>query len=182
MTEESLIQSLKQGSYEAFDTIYQMYSKRLYAYSLLFTKSSEEAEDIVQDVFIRIWTNRENIRQNETLRSLLFIMAKNRLIDAYRSRLNHPVYEEFVKYAESLSVDDTHSHLEYNEFVRQLRKAISTLPPTQRKVIRLSRMQQRSIKEIAEKLSLSEQTVKNQLSLGLKSLRSKLRDFLYILI
>ncbi|HCC52396.1 MAG TPA: RNA polymerase sigma-70 factor [Porphyromonadaceae bacterium] len=179
--EQSLIQALKQGSHKAFDRIYQMYSKRLYAYSLQFTKSPEEAEDIVQDVFVKIWTNRDHIRQNETLRSLLFIMAKHHLINAYRSRLNHPVYEEYVKYTETLSADDAHYNLEYNEFAQYVRSTIRTLPPTQQKVIVLSRMQQLSNKEIAEKLSLSKQTVKNQLSLGLKSLKDKLGEVSFIL-
>jgi RNA polymerase sigma-70 factor (ECF subfamily) len=182
ITEQSLIQALKQGSHKAFDRIYQMYSKRLYAYSLQFSKSPEESEDIVQDVFIKLWTNKENIKQNETLRSLLFIMAKHHLINAYRSRLNHPAYEEYIKYTETLSVDDAHYHIEYTEFIQQVRKAIDSLPSTQQKVVILSRMQHLSNRKIAEKLSLSEQTVKNQLSLGLKSLKEKLGIFSFILM
>lgn len=93
--EQYLIHDLKRGSHKAFDKIYQMYSKRLYAYSLQFTKSSEESEEIVQEVFVKLWSNRINIRQDETLRSLLFIMAKHRLINAYRQKINHPIYEEY---------------------------------------------------------------------------------------
>jgi len=92
ITEKNLIRELKNGSSRAFDKIYQMYSKRLYAYSVQFTKSSEEAEEIIQDVFVKLWQNRANIRQEETLRSLLFIMAKHHLINAYHSKVNHPVY------------------------------------------------------------------------------------------
>ena len=166
--EERLISALKLGSGKAFDSIYQMYSKRLYAYCLQFTKSPEESEEIVQDVFVKLWQNRTLIRQNETLRSLLFIMAKHQLINAYRSKVNHPVYEEFIDYKDTLSVEDAHTRLEYNEFKQAFQKAIDSLPDTQRKVISLSRIHQLSNKEIAEKLSLSEQTVKNQISLGLK--------------
>lgn len=175
-----LIQDLKRGSHKAFDKIYQIYAKRLYAYSLQFTKSPEESEEIVQEVFVKLWTNRMKIRQNETLRSLLFIMAKHHLINAYRFKINHPVYEEYVNYMDILSTEDAHHKLEYNEFVLRLRKIIKTLPVTQQKVIHLSRLQQLSNKEIAEKLSLSEQTVKNQLSLGLKSLKEKLNKILLL--
>lgn len=122
------------------------------------------------------------IKQNETLRSLLFIMAKHHLINAYRFRINHPVYEEYVNYMDILSTEDAHHKLEYNEFVLRLRKIIKTLPVTQQKVIHLSRLQQLSNKEIAEKLSLSEQTVKNQLSLGLKTLKEKLSKVLLSLM
>lgn len=175
-----LIQDLKRGSHKAFDKIYQIYAKRLYAYSLQFTKSPEESEEIVQEVFVKLWSNRMKIKQNETLRSLLFIMAKHHLINAYRFRINHPVYEEYVNYMDILSTEDAHHKLEYNEFVLRLRKIIKTLPVTQQKVIHLSRLQQLSNKEIAEKLSLSEQTVKNQLSLGLKSLKEKLNKILLL--
>lgn len=177
-----LIQDLKRGSHKAFDKIYQIYAKRLYAYSLQFTKSPEESEEIVQEVFVKLWSNRMKIKQNETLRSLLFIMAKHHLINAYRFRINHPVYEEYVNYMDILSTEDAHHKLEYNEFVLRLRKIIKTLPVTQQKVIHLSRLQQLSNKEIAEKLSLSEQTVKNQLSLGLKTLKEKLSKVLLSLM
>jgi RNA polymerase sigma-70 factor (ECF subfamily) len=172
--EALLIQSLKAGSYKAFDRIYRMYAKRLYAYSLRFTKSPEDAEEIVQDVFVRLWTDREKIRQEDTLRSLLFIMTRHHVINAFRSRINQPVYEDYVDYINDISVNDTHHHIEYQEFVMKLKKALKTLSATQQKVITLSRMQQLSNMEIAEKLSLSVQTVKNQLSTGLKLLKEKL--------
>jgi RNA polymerase sigma-70 factor (ECF subfamily) len=174
--EAHLISSLKDGSHKAFDSIYRMYARRLYAYSLQFTKSREEAEDIVQDVFVKLWTSREKIRQEDTLRSLLFIMAKHHIINAFHSKINQPVYEEYVNYRAEMSVDDTHWHLEYQEFVAKLRDAMETLPATQRKVITLSKIQQFSNKEIAEKLSLSEQTVKNSLSMGLNKLKQELGE------
>ena len=83
--EQNLIYLLKGGSIDAFDKIYQMYSKRLYSYSIQYTKSSEDAEEIVQDVFVQLWQNREKIRQSDTLQALLFIIAKHHLINAYRS-------------------------------------------------------------------------------------------------
>lgn len=72
-SEPELIRELKKGSMRAFDAIYSMYFKRLYAYCFQFTKSGEDAEEIVQDVFLRLWNVRESIRQEETLRSLLFL-------------------------------------------------------------------------------------------------------------
>ncbi|WP_302800157.1 RNA polymerase sigma factor [Parabacteroides goldsteinii] len=172
--EPQLILSLKNGSYKAFERIYQMYAKRLFAYSLQFTKSQEESEEIVQDVFMRLWTNRAKIRQEDTLRSLLFIMTKHYLINAFRTKINQPEYEEYIQYVNEHSVDDASYQLEYQEFVTKFRVILKTLPETQQRVITLSKIEQFSNKEIADKLSLSEQTVKNQLSLGLKTLKEKL--------
>ena len=182
--EALLILQLKKGSHKAFDKIYQMYAKRLYVYSLQFTKSTDESEDIVQDVFIRLWTNREKIRQEDTLRSLLFIMTKHHIINAFHSKINQPIYEEYVNYREEISVNDTHHHLEYQEFVTKFRQIIQTFPLTQQKVITLSKIQQFSNKDIAKKLALSEQTVKNALSAGLKKLKQELEKlfFLYMLL
>jgi RNA polymerase sigma-70 factor (ECF subfamily) len=179
-TETLLILQLKRGSSKAFDKIYQMYAKRLYAYSLQFTKSPEDSQEIVQDVFVKLWMNRKNIRQEDTLRSLLFIMVKHHVINAFRSKINQPVYEEYVHYKETMSVNDTPQHLEYQEFIAIFKKIMKILPVTQQKVISLSRIKQFSNKEIAEKLALSEQTVKNQLSVGLKKLRHELSKIYFL--
>lgn len=95
-TEQMLIQDLKKSSRKAFNEIYAMYAKRLYAYCLQYSKSVEDAEDIVQDVFVHLWKIRKEIRQEETLKSLLFIMSKNRLINAYHARISSPIYEDFM--------------------------------------------------------------------------------------
>lgn len=179
-TEQDLIRALKEGSLKAFDEIYNLYSKRLYAYSLQFTKSVEEAEEIVQDVFVRLWKKKADIRQKETLHSLLFIMTKHHLINAYRSKINSPIYEDYIICIEKLSVEDTLHNIEYDEFLHILREEMKKMPATQQNVIRLSRFEQLSNKEIAERLSLSEQTVKNQLSMGLKSLKESISKSLAI--
>lgn len=176
LIEIKLISELKKGSLKAFDAIYDMYVKRLYVYCLQYTKSEEDAEEIVQDVFVRLWINRENIRQVETLRSLLFIMSKHHLINAYRTRINSPVYEDYVKYQDNISAEVQGHPLEYEEFVKQLKTALYKLPVTQRQVIEMSKLKQLTNKEIALELELSEQTVKNQLSLGLKKLREELKN------
>lgn len=178
--EEQLIRSLKKGSGKAFDSIYKMYAKRLYVYSLQFTKSPEESEEIVHDVFVKLWTEREKIRQEETLRSLLFIMTKNYLINAFRTKINQPVYEEYINYKGALSVNDTAHHIEYQDIVRKIKKAMESLSVTQQKVITLSKINHLTNKEIANEISLSEQTVKNQLSAGLKILKQKLGDSYYL--
>lgn len=174
LSEQILIAELKQGSKKAFDQIYRMYARRLLAYCLQYVKCKEDAEEIVQDVFIHLWHYREKIRQEETLRSLLFIMSKNYVINAFRSTVNSPIYEDYVNFQNELSIDNINQSLHYKEFVVYLRRQLKLLPSTQQRVIELSKFSCFTNKEIAEKLSLSEQTVKNQLSAGLKALRELL--------
>jgi RNA polymerase sigma-70 factor (family 1) len=174
-SEPELIRELKQGSMRAFDAIYSLYFKRLYAYCLQFTKSREDAEEIVQVVMLRLWNIKETIRQEKTLRSLLFIMSKHYLINAYHNNINSPVFEDYVNYKNELSVNGSiQEHLDYEDFLSRVKQALKQLPQSQQTVIELSRLKDMSINEIAEQLSLSEQTVKNRLSLGMKTLRSLL--------
>lgn len=178
--EHILIAELKRGSKEAFDRIYKLYAGRLLAYCVHYTKSREDAEEIVQDAFVALWNSRETIRQEETLHSLLFTISKHRVINAYRSTLNSPVYEDYVDYQNELSAGEDCDWVEYEQYVKIVKDAIRRLPSTQQRVITLSRFSQLSNKEIAERLSLSEQTVKNQLSVGLKTLRELLAKILVL--
>lgn len=177
--ERILIAELKRGSKEAFDRIYALYAGRLFAYCVQYTKCREDAEEIVQDVFLALWTRRESIRQEESLRSLLFIMSKHRVINAYRSTLNSPIYEDFLNCQNELPRDEDHYPIEYEQYLQAVKATIRRLPSTQQRVIALSRFSHLSNKEIAERLSLSEQTVKNQLSVGLKTLRALLAKVLF---
>ncbi len=77
-----LIKNLMNGDRSSFDRIYDLYAGRLYAFSLDFCKEKADAEDIVQDVFIRLWINRGSIRNTDSVKSLLFAMARNALISA----------------------------------------------------------------------------------------------------
>ena len=181
-SEHLLIAGLKKGSKEAFDEIYRRYAGRLLAYCVQYTKCREDAEEIVQDVFVALWNNRQTIRQEETLQSFLFTISKHRVINAYRSTLNSPVYEDYVDYQNKLSADEDYHRVEYEQYVRIVKDAIRRLPSTQQRVITLSRFSQLSNKEIAERLSLSEQTVKNQLSIGLKTLRELLAKVLLFFV
>jgi RNA polymerase sigma-70 factor (family 1) len=181
--EARLIHELKQGSRSAFSEIYAMYVKRLYGYCLKLTKDKDLAEDIVQDVFLRLWNMRADIKQEDTVRSLLFIISKNYLIKSFYDTLHSQIFEDYVVYKDKLKDDKSaDTHVEYNDFLKKIRQEIRKLPQTQQNVIELSRLKQYSIKEVARQLSLSEQTVRNQLSLGLKTLRNQVGDIPVLLL
>lgn len=176
MDEATLIARLKEGSYSAFDQIYSLYSRPLYAFCLSYTKSHEDAQDIVQDVFVKLWQNKGSIRAENSIKSLLFTMAKNHLINAYRARINSPIYEEYVLYCNSIRLSDNNvmHKIEYEDFMLRIMRVMSLMSETQRKVFKLKKLQQKTNKEIAEALSLSEQTVKNQYTLSMKLVREHL--------
>lgn len=175
--EANLIRELRTGSSKAFDTIYHLYFKRLFAYCLKFVKSEEEAEEIVHDVFLRLWKMREEIKQEESLKSLLFIISKSYVINSFQRTIKSQSFEDYLDYKDRICADDESDYeLEYNDYLHLVMSKLERLPETQKRVIELTKLQELSIKETAEALSLSEQTVRNQLSLGLKSLRLMLRN------
>ena len=168
--EDIFIWLLKHDSQWAFDNLYRMYAHRLFAFALEYCHHKETAEEIVEDTFIWIWNHRHDIKQKKTLFNLVFIKARHLLINAYRATLNSPHFEDYVNYSNSLGTEEQESQLEYDEFMHVIRQGLDRLPLTQRRVIELSRFEQKSIIEIASMLNLKEQTVRNQLSLGLKQL------------
>lgn len=171
--ESKLIASLRSGSVHAFDALYDMYYRRIYGYCLNFTKSQKDTEDIVQEVFIKLWLNRKSIYVDESISNYLFSIAKNKLISILRTNIGSPHYEDYIDYCETIGTEDE-SLLEYKEFADMVERGISKLPPMQQRIVRLSKFAYMSNKEIAHLCNITEQTVKNQLVSGLKRIRSYL--------
>lgn len=172
--EQQYIRELKNSSRKAFNALYRMYCARLYAFAYQYTKSKEDAEEIIQDTFTKLWTYRKSIRQEESLASFLFQIAKNLLINRYHSVVNSPLFEEYVvahHEAVCLETESASSRLEFEEFREMLLVYIRQLPVTQQKIVYCRLFDELTPPETAQKLQLSEQTVRNQFSLALKSLR-----------
>ena len=170
MTDAELAIELRNGSVKAFDAIYHRYVRRLYAYCYPYLKSRQVTEEVVQDVFVNLWRYHERIDPDRDLGVLLYTIARRYRINALRTVINEPVYEDYVVYQNDLSHED-HSALEYDDVRRMIMMHASKLPPTQRRVFMLSRFKHKTVDEISSELKLSEKTVHNQLSLALKSLR-----------
>ena len=161
---------------KAFDEIYELYVRRLFAFCLKYTKSKENAEEIMEDTFVWLWKNRSTLEEADSVKPLPFLRAKHYLINAYRKVINSPVYEDYMDYIDHHNSTTADSQLEYDDFVRQLNQMLAKLPKTQQEIIRLSKLEMLNNQEIAEKLNYSEQTVKNQLSMGLKQLRQLINN------
>ena len=172
--ERMLISQLKQGSERAFSDLYNIYAHQLLAFCKRYVKDSEKAEEIVQDVFIALWRNREKISQDTSIRGLLFVSARRLLINAWRKMVNSPIYEEFLAFKEKDTAPDAGASIEFDEFLQIVNSEIDKLNKTQRNAIIYTRFKGMSIRETASLMGLSEQTIKNQVTLGLNKLRQAL--------
>lgn len=170
MDEKELIGLLKQGNKEAFTVLYKRYWGQVYHFSRLYLTNFTDAEDVVQDVFVKVWENREWIQEDKRFEGLLFIITRNLIFNQYRKKVNEEFYKVTVlealekpEYIEEKI--DAHNLQEYIE------RLIDELPPRRREIFNLSRKEQKSYREIADLLQISEKTVENQIREALKYLK-----------
>ena len=174
-----LVEDLKNGSYNAFNKLYEIYADLLYGFALDLIKSPSEAKDILQETFTRIWINREKISTDYPFKAYLYKIARNLILNSFRKQMNSIAFENYICSEEYQKNADNNVEKEiyFDEFYKNLEKAKYELPERQRQIFELSREQGLSITQIADYLNLSEQTVKNQLSSALKTLRQKLSKY-----
>ena len=166
---------LRQGDRNAFDELYYRYVPRLIAFSKTYIKNKEEAEEAVQEIFIRIWERRQALDDSKSFKAYLFQSIKNYFLNFIRDRKNacqlsdipedmHPSNENILE------------NLTYRELEKTALDLIASLPKVQQEVFTLSRMEGMSNLEIADKLKLSKRTVEHHIYLSLKHLKGKLRQ------
>lgn len=178
INEIQCIKELKNGSYQAFTQIYEAYADRLYSFVLKQLKNRSLTQDIVQDTFLRLWDNRNELNCFGNLQAFIFTIAKHQVIDYFRKQVNELQFEEFMDYCESQAMDvSPEDILLYDEFLQQLQKSKNALSPREREIYELSREKHIPVKQIAGQLQLSEQTIKNYLTSALKVLRNEMLKY-----
>ena len=171
------IASLKAGDPAAFTAIYEHYSERLtgFASSKLFNLN--DTRDIIHDIFVKLWEDRVNLRIERNLEAYLFAMVRHRVIDKIRKNISHERYAAMLSTLEVSQHPDVEQKIAVDELDKKFRKSVDKLSPRVKEIFLLSRNEELSIQEIALKLNLSEQTVKNQITYALKHLRNALTTF-----
>lgn len=176
--ETQCIKELRKGSYLAFTQIYEAYADRLYCFVLKQLKNRSLTQDIVQDTFLRLWSNRTLLDCSGHLQAFIFTIAKHQVIDHFRKQMNEPQFEDYMEYCEKWESDASPEDLLlYDEFRQQLCRSKEKLSHREYEIYELSRERHIPIKQIAKQLNLSEQTVKNYLTSALKVLRSKMMKY-----
>lgn len=173
MEEKQLIKSLKEGDKEAFSLLYKQYWDRVYRFSQLYLNSKERVEDVVQEVFIKVWESRDFIRENDNFKGLLFIITRNLIFNQYRRNVNEDFYKMTVLSAMETSYD-IEEEIDAYDLSAYIDQLIAELPERRREIFNLSRKEHKSYKEIALRLNISEKTVENQIAEALKYLKKNI--------
>ncbi len=180
MDEERIyLERLRKGSYRAFTRLYEIYASRLYAFASRLTRSEALAQDVVQETFIKVWMRRASIDLEMSFGSFLFTMAKNQLLNEFRKQANGPLFLEDVVIDESEESEEAsiERKLSFDEFNHHLEVAKRKLTPRQRELFELNKEQGLSVAEIAAQTSISEQSIRNQISQALSVLRKELGKY-----
>jgi len=174
-TDQALLQQLSQSDQAAFTAIYERYWKLLFREAMNVLRSQKEAEDCVQELFVSLWNRRQTLSIT-TLRAYLQTAIRYQCIDRIEKDMIRGGYlEDFTTYMEA---NQTMPSIEEEMYARELAASIDQLmdkmPGKMQEVFRLSRQQHLTHREIATRLQISEETVKKQIYLALKILKSNL--------
>jgi len=183
---KDLLILLKKGDILAFDSIYEMYSKRLYGFVLRYIKQKEDAEGIVQEVFIKIWETRNKIDIYTSFDSFIFTVAYNITINLLRKRISEHKYQDRLNSVQQITeADQIIDEIYFKEIKIQLQSLLNKLTLRQKEIFQLSREEGLTHEEIAKKLDISVNTVKNHMVTTLAFIKSHIdkgliANFLFI--
>jgi RNA polymerase sigma-70 factor (ECF subfamily) len=177
-----LLKSVANSELDAFRRLYDLYLQKVYSYSYFLTRSSEQAEDLTQELFAKIWIKRTELKSIENFDAWLTTLVRN---SAYNFLKRHAIEQkalrriELSKHPDSVSIDDALIHKEYSKIYQE---AIDQLPPQQKKVFLLSRNEGLKQEEIASNLGISLNTVKNHMKAALFSIRTYMKSYVSSLL
>jgi RNA polymerase sigma-70 factor, ECF subfamily len=176
--DSQLFQCVKNNDKTAFDCLFRKYYSMLCHYAFKFIDSADVAEDLVQEVFVSIWTHRNTININKSIAHYLFTSVKYRAFAYIRSQGTRKEYEQEYSEKESFANEEEEFPLTGYEIACMVSDAVKQLPVKCRKAFLLSREEGLTYREIAEHMNISLKTVENQMSIAFKKIRIILEPIL----
>lgn len=181
-SDEDLFFLLKEEDHDAFTEIYNRYSGILYAHILKRLQDPEEAMDIVQELFTYLWQKKEEIEITSYLSGYLYTSVRNRVINNIAHKDITSQYYDFKRNSSHYIVSSTDHLVREKQLSDIIEKEISALPERMREVFELSRFHHLSHREIANRLNITELTVKKHVNKALRILRIKLDLFAFLIV
>ncbi|MEL7587322.1 MAG: RNA polymerase sigma-70 factor [Prolixibacteraceae bacterium] len=180
-TDRDLVLRLRADSSFAFQLLLDRYSPKLYRFSRSYLKSSIDAEEIVQEVFLKVWKLRRDISPEKPFDAFLFAIARNAVLNTIRKVKSQRAYLHYCSMFPEKNIL-THEEVNFHELEHACRLAIDRLSPKRREIYRLSRESFFSNAEIADHLGISVKTVENQMTSALAEIRKTLRSLGFSLL
>ncbi|WP_158085357.1 RNA polymerase sigma factor [Niastella vici] len=177
-----LFEGIAAGDEGAFYQFYNRYRPQLRSFALSFTRSGTDADDILQETFMRIWLSRDTISKVENPRAWVFTVNARVCLDYIRRQVNQRKKIDQIPQIENAALPTPFDLVHLNEIHHIVQKTIKQMPPKRRRIFRMSRDEGKKPAEIAESLGLSGGTVRNVLAVALKEIRDGLAAAGYTLL
>ncbi len=174
MTDTDLVKALIKGDIEAFDALFARYSGKIFLLGKRYLGTREDAEGLVQEVFIKIWEKKEQIKEHLSFRAYLFTITYNTIRRYFRVKYRKPELLQEIPEELAAKAEQVATHVEFLELVEEVERAIESLSPRQRQIYKMSRQDGLSHKEIARLLSLRPKTVENHIHEAIRKIREHL--------
>ena len=172
--ESRWVAALKSGNALAFDELFRLYGKRLYHFSLGYVKSKTDAEEVVQDVFMKIWNNRSSLNPDLSFSAYLFKIAYRNIAERFRKITQEKKYLHDIASEILIFTEEMDERANYQSLLELVEKLIQKLPERQKEVIVLRRIEGLSVADIAARLDISPKTVEHHITEALKNIKAGL--------
>jgi len=173
--DHSLVQLLQKGNVVAFDSLFEVYSQKLFGFAFKYFKNEVEAEELVQEVFVLVWEHRQSLKSELSFKSYLFTIALNHIRKYFNKKAVSLRYLESLQHDTELA-DSENNHDDYESMLCEINQLIEQMPPRRREIFIKSKLDGKSSKEVAAELNISAGTVDNQVSEALRYIRSRLSN------
>ncbi|MFN0290091.1 RNA polymerase sigma factor [Pedobacter helvus] len=175
VTEDRLLFSkIKSGDEQAFKQVYYRHHAKIFHFANSFLKDKDQSEEILQETFLTFWVKREKFVIDTTFEPILYTICRRLIIDAFRKSSIAQRYQQNLKLMMTEVGNQTEDHVIFSDLLRITENVVAELPEQQQHVFRLSKYDGLSYEEIAQKLNISKNTVRNHLFVALKTLKSRL--------
>lgn len=168
---KDIVIGIKNGDPQAFRAVYDRFVGRLYAFCFSYCRSREFSEEVVQEVFIKVWENRAKLDENKSFSSYLFTVTRNHMVDKLRKNSVEQLHQKEAAYLRETIYNQAEDEVIYADYQQLLMQAIQFLPAKCRAIFQLSRIHHKTYAEIADLKGISQKTVEVQISKALKLMR-----------
>lgn len=180
MDDKELLNNIKKGDIDAFETLFRRYYATLFNYAYMFVKQKDDAEEIVQDLFFTIWKNKAELNISSSFKSYVYRSVYNNSIQFLRRKHKSVSLDESD--SEKTTYHEESDSVQFQQLTQTIENVLRSLPERSRKIFELSRFEGLRYHEIAEKLSISIKTVEANMSKVLKTFRKYLREYQNIIL
>ena len=176
--EKELIIRLIESDSSAFEKLYYVYVERVYYFALRYVKNASDAEEVVQEVFTKIWESRHNIKPELSFSGYLLTTTKNTIFNDNRKKVNHQAYTTYIINYLQNNMKDVEDEIIFNDLMNLLKKMIEKLPAKRQEIFRLCRFEGLPYKEVSAKLGISEKTIETHMRLAIRDLKTQLEPII----